>query len=389
MRVVRPKTILINYVTWAPVGHAVEGLRYAFGYSVANPGCEVHLVLNSNTVVELARLCPWLAATYTVDIASGVSSVSEESFRHIPREWDYVLFHRKMVDADSAFGKHWALASRYFQARIASGYFLESSVPYDRDAPLRLSLPKESLSFAESHVGEEGVHIGVMPAGGGDPRYYPSLDSWSRIIEALKEQHPDATVHLFGKLGQTEHQHTTSISRADIDTLLERYSFCRDCFDLGLLNQLAVAQRCSLFVSPHTGFAFAVLAVGTPWLTISGGRWPEFFYIGVPFYSVLPDPGKYPAFDPGTFDRTVISADGNRRIVSMSDERIRDDLPEILDAARILIERTWTFEQCLEHRRRRWATLYYRQPRKWAALYVRPVAVRLARTFQRPRSSRG
>ncbi len=63
-----------------------------------------------------------------------------------------------------------------------------------------------------------------------------------------------------------------------------------EAFDLGLLDQLAVIERCGLFVSPHTGFGMAVLCVGTPWLTLSGGSWHEYFCNGVPFYSVQPDP---------------------------------------------------------------------------------------------------
>jgi hypothetical protein len=117
------------------------------------------------------------------------------------------------------------------------------------------------------------------------------------VIERLAERYPDLTVHLFGKLSDGGGPHVSGISRAVVDALLGRYEFCRDCFDLSLLNQLAVAQRCSVFVSPHTGFSFAVLAVGTPWLTISGGSWREFFHVGVPFYSVLPDHARYASFD--------------------------------------------------------------------------------------------
>src|SRR5205823_8004374 len=114
-------------------------------------------------------------------------------------------------------------------------------------------------------------------------------------------------------------------------------------FDMGLVNQLAVAQRCEVLVSPHTGLAFATLAVGTPWLTISGGRWREFFHVGTPFYSVLPNPARYPAFGPDAFDRTTIDPDGSERIVSMCEARIEEDLPEILDAAEILVEGRWTY----------------------------------------------
>lgn len=187
------------------------------------------------------------------------------------------------------------------------------------------------------------------------------------------------TVHLLGKLEGADGRTTSRIARDDIDALLDRYPYCRDSFDIGLLNQLAVAQRCSAFVSPHTGFAFAVLAVGTPWLTISGGRWAEFFHVGVPFYSVLPDPVKYPAFDTEAFNRTLVEANGSERIMSMCDQRIEDDLPEILEAAEMLVERRWTFERCLDHSVRRWAILYERFPRRFGILYIYLPKLRLRR----------
>ena len=40
----------------------------------------------------------------------------------------------------------------------------------------------------------------------------------------------------------------------------------------------------------------AALAVGTPWLAISGGRWFEYFFNRVPFRSIIPDTERYPCF---------------------------------------------------------------------------------------------
>jgi hypothetical protein len=227
-----------------------------------------------------------------------------------------------------------------------------------------------------------------MPAGSGNPRHYPSLASWMRIIEGLHRRFPHATVELIGKLRHEGHPGTTEIGRDDLEALLDRYPFCRNRFDIDLLDQLTVVQRCSAFVSPHTGFAFAALAVGTPWLTISGGRWREFFRIGVPFYSVLPDPARYRAFDDEAFDRTIVDRDGRERIVSMCDARIEESLPEILDAAQILVERRWTYEQCVRQEERQWATLYETGALRWAALHARPLRTGARRLRGRLRSRR-
>jgi hypothetical protein len=77
------------------------------------------------------------------------------------------------------------------------------------------------------------------------------------------------------------------------------------------------------------------------WLALSGNRWPEYFYNHVPFYSVLPDPNRFPCYhqlEPGP--PLVVDRDGEGpRSPSMCADRIDDDLDELLLAAGLLIER--------------------------------------------------
>ncbi len=87
----------------------------------------------------------------------------------------------------------------------------------------------------------------------------------------------------------------------------------------------------------------AALAVGTPWLALSGGRWFEYFFNRVPFRSILPDPGRYPSFS--QFAPPAIEGE---RAPSMSEERIRDDLPRIVEAARELLSGELAYERALE-----------------------------------------
>ena len=49
------KTLLVNYWYAHPVGHALEGMRYALGYKTANPHLRVSLLLNGASAVELRR----------------------------------------------------------------------------------------------------------------------------------------------------------------------------------------------------------------------------------------------------------------------------------------------------------------------------------------------
>ncbi len=46
------KTLLVNWVYYKPVGHVVEALKLANGYTVANRDPEVHMMLNGDAPVE-------------------------------------------------------------------------------------------------------------------------------------------------------------------------------------------------------------------------------------------------------------------------------------------------------------------------------------------------
>ena len=135
-----------------------------------------------------------------------------------------------------------------------------------------------------------------MPAGSGARYLYPSTASWLVILDELERRFPDAVFTFVGRLGAAGGRTSSGIARAEVDRLLGSRRRAIDAFDRPILEQLALVEASSLFVSPHTGFGFAAVAVGTPWLTLSGGDWHEYFFNGVPFYSVLPKSREHPAF---------------------------------------------------------------------------------------------
>ena len=119
-----------------------------------------------------------------------------------------------------------------------------------------------------------------------------------------------------------------------------------DCFDVALPEQLAVVEACDAFLAPHTGFGLAALAVGTPWLALSGGRWFEYFFNHVPFRSVIPDTDRYPSFS--QFAEPVVeTGEDGPRTPSMTERRIRDDLDRVVAAARELLSGSLTYERSL------------------------------------------
>lgn len=55
-----PQTLLLNWIYYRPVGHAIEAISEAANYHAANPNLDVHLLLNSQTAMELGEFCPWI-----------------------------------------------------------------------------------------------------------------------------------------------------------------------------------------------------------------------------------------------------------------------------------------------------------------------------------------
>jgi hypothetical protein len=117
---------------------------------------------------------------------------------------------------------------------------------------------------------------------------------------------------------------STSINREGQKRIAAATRDAVDCFDRPIVDQLAFVEAC--------------------------GRWPEFLFNGVPFYSLLPDPRRnawYTFHDPPPMLSQDEDGEGPRT-PSMTRARIREDLPELLEGARLLIERRLPYEQALE-----------------------------------------
>jgi hypothetical protein len=349
-----PKRLLVNYWYAPPVGHAIEGLRYALGYHVANRELRVSLLLNAATPVELARCCPFLDDVYAVPFVDFTRVVGDPraALAEVPREWDYVVDNFRVgepsLERFRGFSAFFDAAHEHFEPRHDFGVTGAEPPAYARDQQLRLELPEVNRDAARREIGGRPA-ISVILAGHSGPRSsYPSIASWELILGELSTRHPNAAVLLIGKLGVTRERSTSTITRAEVQRLLAACPAAIDCFDRPLLDQLALVEASDLFLSPHTGFAFAALAVGTPWLALSGGPWHEYFFNGVPFYSVVPDTKRYPAFNWDADTEPTDDVDGEGpRAPSMSLARIRADLPELLEAADRLIAQRLSYVDAL------------------------------------------
>jgi hypothetical protein len=350
--------LLVNYWYAHNVGHTLEGLRYCLGYKTANPEMRVSLLLNERSPVVLARLCPFIEQVYPVE--SGFMTVCNdprEALRALPREWDWIVEnHRAREDAHQSFAGFKAFfdaAHEHFLPRHPTGIAGAEPPAYVRHRQLRLDPPADAREAAARRVGGERLAISVVLAGSSVDRHlYPSAASWELILSELRRRHPGSAFCLIGKLDE-DGRTTSRLARADLDRLLAAVPGAIDCFDLPLYEQLALLERSALLISPHTGFSFLASTVGTPWLAISGGNWHEYFFNGEPVYSLLPDPSRYPTFAwaaLGDAPLAVIEADEDGegpRTPSMSIARIREDLPELLDAAERLIAGKLAYEDAL------------------------------------------
>jgi hypothetical protein len=365
-----PTRILVNHVYYSPVGHVVEAMRYARGFHDANPGSEVHVALSDGAAWDLCAGAPWIAGVYRIPVADPQSC--DLSIPEMPREWDYVVDNNLMRledehSADLVRPEAYEPPARGWEEEATIAYyartdaellvrrgrgllFPEMSLPpglrYEPRAYVTLDVPAQSRVFAERYA-HDRAKICVLPAGSGPAAQYPGPGTWVAILDALGERFPGARFYLTGTRAAGRHPHLTT-TRYDAGALARILSFggdVVDCCDIGLWNQVALLEACDLLVSPHSGFSFLAMCVGTPWLTISGGNWPEYFFNGVPFYSVLPDNPDYPYVGAYEYDY-----DGPT-IPDMEHERLLARVPDLLGGAAFLLDPATTYEDAL-HRHR-------------------------------------
>jgi hypothetical protein len=343
--------LLVNFFYAHPVGHAIEALHYANGHHAADPDLEVAVALNAATPVELASFCPFVSAAFAIEhpfVEPGEDSAA--ALATVPREWTWVVDDgRRHQDIQlqlfPGLRDYYAASDRHLVAtrgRRVAGWSPPAYLPHQR---LTLRLPEPARAAAAVRLGERDVAIALMPAGSSERALYPSLRSWRLILDALADAFPGVRIALVGKR-EADGRTSTAFGADELAVLLAHRSRPVDCFDVALTEQLAVVEACDVFLAPHTGFGLAALAVGTPWLALSGGRWFEYFFNHVPFRSILPDTARYPSFS--QFEAPVVSdGDDGPRTPSMTERRVREDLDHIIGAARELVGGSVSYEQCL------------------------------------------
>ena len=333
----------------------MEAFKTAKGLHNANPNCEVHLLLNSRTAVELASACDWITRVYPIDLSEISTRKSSAScLTEIPKAWDYIVNDHRPTTSPFPFAAplrtFHVLAESHFTARLWRGaqHQLSTERPpfYESNATIRLSIPDFANEFVSRFSEMAGPKFCLLLGGSSPEPIYPKLSWWLDAIKALQDQWPSTQFLVTGKSLLDQRSSTLAVSRQDLDTLFASSTSVIDCYDIGLWNQVALMSWCDALIAPHTGFAFLAPCVGTPWIAISGVRWPECFFNEVPFYSVLPECRHYPCW--ADMKTECASRLETAKTVLCMEEELPSRMDDLIDGTRLVLSPDFTFERARE-----------------------------------------
>lgn len=361
--------LLLNFPYDNPVGHVLEAMKYGLGFHVANPGLEVAVAVCETAPTELFTLCPGIADVYPIPLEPFAEAVpGSDVFSDLPRTVDFVV-ENNLMELEVARGRrdrhrfetrvlHYLEWSRR-EIRATQGrgtLFPARALPpglnYAVDVPVRLTVPETAERAAAPWIECAAYpRIAVVLGGSSGRSHYPSLQSWRELLLAVLETYPQARTIVTGVSGSHGGRTGGPYSAEEVSRALSDRERVAIAYDIGIVPQVALLAHADLLIAPHTGFAFLASTVHTPWVAISGGNWPEWFFNHAPFYSVLPrDPG-YP--HQGAIDHDL--ADGH--IPGMDSDAFRRRIPEILEAIAEVMRPEFTYQRALDRHRRRVAEL--------------------------------
>jgi ADP-heptose:LPS heptosyltransferase len=352
------KRLLINWVYYQPIGHAIEAFRYAQEWRNANPDLEIAVALNRRSAVDLAACIPAIDTVYPIDVeefAGGAAAYP--SLERVPREWDYLFTdprHEAPMGSDAL--DRCAQAFRtHIQAGLSNtGWSVPEGFPGTQRAPLALCLPASARQAADQFIRPgAATRICLVFGSGTEASRTPPMPFWRTLIRQLLAEFADLEIILLGALDPGR-SITQGVTHAAIEELLAEFPQVKDGFDRGLINQLAIVERCQLFISPHTGLGFATQCVGVPWLVLSGGWASESWLNGVPIISVYPDCPRYPCdfWSPNPARPMLAECRQHRaagaQFACLTEAALTEKLPQIIAAARALVRGELPYEVCAQ-----------------------------------------
>ncbi len=353
------KKLLLNWVYYRPVGHAIEPLKLAKGYKIANKNLDIYLLLNSESPIELAMACPWIKKTYSISLKE-VEEFGNKAkcLQKIPKKWDYISIDNRARNLNKNYNhpdlvKTQEVLNKIFIAKIGKGYVEQSGghdssiLPIKANPKITLPIPQKAKEFAKKFK-HKGPTIAIMLGGSAGDKQSPSIEMWLKICLALYKSIPNLKIYFTGISKSNDGRTSTKgFALDDVGSLISKLSNAEKVYDVGLWNQIAFISKCDIFLSPHTGFAFIPPLVGTSWLEIATCPWPAYFFNDLPFYSVLPKCNSYPS--------RHITEKGcgkllkeNKKAICVSDKLLEKKIPEIVKGAKLLLTSGFTYGKAIK-----------------------------------------
>lgn len=348
------KRLLLNWVYYRPVGHVVEALKLAKGYALANKNIDVYLAMNAASPVELAGECAWIKKTYPVSLTEVWKKGKEApSIQKLPKTWDYIITDSRVQHLKKGWDEDDLMKTQKVLTGVLRGTskgFTEQTGKHDTLLPctvnpkINLPIPDSAKKFAKRYK-HEGPAICIMLGGSAGSIQSPSMAMWHKICQALFAAIPDLTIYFTGVTTSLKGRTTTEdFKLSEVQQLAKSLPTAKVAYDIGLWNQLALIQKCDVFLSPHTGFAFLLTLVGTPWLELANCRWPAYIFNDIPFYSVLPDCGWYPAQGETKKGCGKLLSD-HKKALCVTDKLLEKKIPEIVEGAKLLLDKNYTYHE--------------------------------------------
>lgn len=348
--------MLINWVYYRPVGHALEGLKVAKDYFEADKNLKISVLLNSEMPYEIGTLCPWVDKVYIADVKDlAVHGLDAKCLTKIPADWDFVVSDDRLTHSLNSYSEELKTANqvilKYLQARIWNGNRFsppcENPPPIKYDSRMRFSPQKHAKKITERYK-HSSLKICILPAGSNADRIYPETNWWIKMMESVTQVFPDVRFYMTGaKNKEGNRSESYTFSEGDIGLIMKEVENVENCFDIGILNQIALLKYCDILISPHSGFSFLASCVNTPWLAISGARWPEYFYNHIKFFNVLPVCKKYPCYT-GMKTECITEMKNGNPVICMSRKELDGKIPEIIDGIKKLSDTSFNYQNSIE-----------------------------------------
>lgn len=358
--------LLINAVFSASVGHTIEALITAHAFRIKNPNKKIAVLINSATALDLFKGIENLnILVYPIDLDEFANKGDNAYFEStVPQYWENV-FHLKdeyWVDWDDDILrrfyidlKKWVNAENTLDYKLMYSDYKPAKFPFFQTKPLKFQFSEEIKQFANTFIDNTYSKRIVVLTGSATFQKAPSLDFWTNLFKAISEKWNNVEIILIGVLKKDDHfVKTQNITEDRINEIINMFPNVKNAFDIGILKQLAIAERSDLFIAPHSGMGFALECTGIPWVALSGWKNHEYLTNGEPVWSIFPSCKMYPCRPQSKVGNDIypecekIIKEGKIPLPCFGDDELIPKIDEILSVIDNIFNKKISYAMCKE-----------------------------------------